>query len=133
MYHHFPTRDAIWEGHIGIPFAHWLPAHSKLRYYYIAVLRALGLGLYKKELGSYFDWLKNSIDRLDNLCFYRKYSEIKAYFSTKYQIKHYEGDYALFRLSRNKKLKIFSLDAFKGLYGFIFRHLSFVAVELKKK
>jgi SAM-dependent methyltransferase len=133
MYHHFPTRDAIWEGHIGIPFAHWFPPHSEIRHKYIVLMRAIGFGLYKKELGTYFDWLKNSIDRLDNLCFYRKYSEIEALFSSQYQIKHREGDYVLFRLSKIKKFKIFNFVALKDWYGCLFRRLAFTAIELKKK
>jgi SAM-dependent methyltransferase len=133
MYHHFPTRDAIWEGHIGIPFAHWLPPHSEIRHKYIAIMRVLGWGLYKKELGNYIHWLEDSVDRLDNLCFYRKYSEIEALFSAKYQIKHCEGDYVLFRLSKIKKFKIFNSIVFKNWYGYLFRHLAFTAIELKKK
>jgi SAM-dependent methyltransferase len=131
MYHHFPTKDAVWEGHIGIPFSHWFAPKSKLRYYYIYFLRFCGLGLYKKEIGTFSEWMKNSVDRLDNLCFYRKYSEIKRYFIG-YQIKHCEGDYVIFRLKKNKKLKLFSQNFLKKFYGFIFRHIAFTAIELKK-
>src|SRR5215471_3782706 len=37
----FPSRDVWREGHIGIPFSHWFPQGSPVRFYYTWLLRAL--------------------------------------------------------------------------------------------
>ena len=40
----FPSRDVFREGHIGIPFSHWFPKGSRVRFYYTWALRAGGPG-----------------------------------------------------------------------------------------
>src|ERR1039458_8920908 len=52
----FPARDVFREGHIGIPFSHWFPKNSRLRFYYVRGLRRLGLGTWKQEAPTCRQW-----------------------------------------------------------------------------
>ncbi|HWS72951.1 MAG TPA: class I SAM-dependent methyltransferase, partial [Thermoanaerobaculia bacterium] len=47
---HFPTSEVIREGHIGLPFVHWMRPGSRLRFLFTLALRRAGLGYFKDGL-----------------------------------------------------------------------------------
>jgi len=73
MCHKFPTQDGLYEGHIGVPFVHWLPK-GRFRYSYVVLMRRLGFGSYWLDLSSR-DFAKVGLDWVDRYCFYEKYSD----------------------------------------------------------
>jgi len=79
MRHHFPSRELIREGHIGIPLAHRLP-RGRLRTAYTATLRRLGFGILigAKPSGELppREWARRTLDWIDRYCLYRPYREI---------------------------------------------------------
>lgn len=131
MYHHFPSREVIREGHIGIPCVHWLPK-GKLRYIYTVILRSIGLGYFKNGL-SVSEWAKEKLDWVDKYCFYEKYADLYRLINKDYSICHREIDYCRFRARNNAILKfILDINLLKGFYEYLFRQLAFMAIELKK-
>lgn len=132
MYHHFPSKEVIREGHIGIPFAHWLPK-GKFRYYYTILLRSIGFGTFKDER-SVIEWTQQSLDWIDNYCFYRQYKELSNHFKKEYIMAHREIDYCRFRAKSNKLLNLLlSFRFMEKLYQYLFRRLAFMAIELRKQ
>jgi SAM-dependent methyltransferase len=71
----FPDRGVWREGHCGIPFLHWFPRGSKMRVYYAASLRRLGLGNFTEGKGA-MQWSRDFCDWLDNWTYYRTREEI---------------------------------------------------------
>jgi len=76
----FPDRGVWREGHCGIPFLHWFPKHSRVRLYYAATLRALGMGYFKKDL-SVMRWSRDFCEWLDKWTYYRSRREILERFN----------------------------------------------------
>jgi SAM-dependent methyltransferase len=93
----FPSKDVWREGHCGVPFLHWFPKDSKSRYYYIYLLRTLGIGKYKSNLPKK-EWIEYILRWLDQYCFYRTRRNIKQSFKRYFHIRFIEEDYILFRL-----------------------------------
>lgn len=90
----FPDKGVWREGHCGIPFLHWFPKRSKLRVYYAALLRSIGLGHFKKDK-SVFQWSRDFCDWLDKWTYYRNRSAIEQSYKTRFgSTKHIE-DYWL--------------------------------------
>ncbi len=118
----FPSVDVWREGHCGIPFIHWFPPKSRLRYTYALFLRRLGLG-YFTEGKSPDEWTRNFLHWLDAYCHYRKREVIMKSFRRLFSVRLIEDDYILFRLKRSS-LKFLGpivrfpvlKPLFKGLY-----------------
>lgn len=72
----FPGKSVWREQHCGIPFLHWFPKRSKLRVYYAALLRCMGLGHFK-EGKSVFQWSRDFCNWLDSWTYYRSRSTIE--------------------------------------------------------
>lgn len=132
MYHHFPTR-AVWrEGHIGIPLAHRLP-RGRLRLFYTAALRRLGLGLYKDERPAR-EWAAEKLDWIDRWTVYRPAREIHAVFGRHADLRNREIDYCRFRAGDRRWLRV-ALDR-RGLRRpaeALFRRLAFEAIEARPR
>ncbi|MEP0854538.1 class I SAM-dependent methyltransferase [Trichocoleus sp. DQ-U1] len=132
MYHHFPSKEVIREGHIGIPMVHWM-AKGKFRYLYTVLLRGIGLGYFKNGV-SISKWAKEKLDWIDKYCFYEKYADIYSLFAGEYIIYHREIEYCRFRARNNSMLKfLLSIELFKEIYQYLFRRLGFMAIELRKR
>ena len=125
----FPSRDVWREGHCGVPFLHWFPKDSKIRYYYIYLLRTLGAGKYKSHLPKK-EWIDYILRWLDQYCFYRTRRNIKQSFIHYFQIRFIEDDYIVFRLKefrlaaieplvRFPLTKPFAREAFRKLGGLV--------------
>jgi SAM-dependent methyltransferase len=131
MYHHFPSREVIREGHIGIPMVHWL-SKSKFRYYYTITLRRLGLG-YFKDQGDHKCWTLEKLAWIDNHCFYEKYPVTYHRLAEHYSVSHREIDYCLFRSRDNRFVHwMLGIRYLKEFYQHIFRRFGFMAIELRK-
>jgi SAM-dependent methyltransferase len=132
MYHHFPSKDVIREGHMGIPVVHWIP-EGKIRYYYAILMRSLGLGYSEKEM-SVSDWAKVQLDWLDKYCFYESYQDLYNLFSQENIISHQEIDYCRFRARNSLILRfLLGIDWLKEFYQLLFRRLAFMAIKLRKR
>lgn len=97
----FPIYETVYEGHIGIPFAHWFFPKSKLRYYYTFLARSINFG-YNKADKSNLQWTKDSLKWIDRYTYYRKKSEIFEIFEKYFEIdtKEIEIDYLQYRISQ---------------------------------
>jgi SAM-dependent methyltransferase len=97
----FPTRETIREGHIGIPFVHWLP-RGRIRHNYASGLRALGLGHDAWATGETADaWTSETLAWLDSYVFYRRRSEILTLLRRGFRVSAIEDDYLAYRLGHN--------------------------------
>jgi SAM-dependent methyltransferase len=98
--HLFPSRDVWREGHCGIPFLHWFPKNSRLRYPYALALRRLGLGKFKTS--SNREWVLHRLDYLDHYCFYRSRRSIFEEFNQYFRFTLIEDDYLRARLGESR-------------------------------
>jgi SAM-dependent methyltransferase len=131
-YHHFPSREVLREGHIGIPLAHRLP-EGRLRFAYVALLRRLGLGSNKADL-PIRTWTRVMLDWLDAYCYYRPYAQLVSEFTEHFSIRHCEIDYCRFRAADRPWLRrTLEVESLRGFYERLFRRLAFMAVEMRKR
>jgi len=99
----FPHREVWREGHCNIPFLHRFPKGSRLRIYYAAALRALGVGYFKDEKTA-LNWSRSRCTWLDKWCYYRPYRQIAESFTIHLsKPNHIEADWIV---SRSKKLEL---------------------------
>jgi SAM-dependent methyltransferase len=130
MYHHYPTRIAVREPHIGIPMAHRLPK-GRARLYYAAALRRLGLGIHKDDRPA-LEWAAASLDHIDHWTIYRRPPEIEQLLSAVGEVRHREIDYCRFRAGDRAWLRrLLDVDVTSRLASEVFRRLGFDAVEVK--
>jgi SAM-dependent methyltransferase len=128
MYHHFPSREVLREGHIGIPLAHRLPpGHTRTAY--TLALRTLGAGHHKTVPRR--AWTKRSLEWLDTYTFYRSHSEIMHAFGKRFVIRGREADYCRFR-ARDRRFRPL-LSHFDGLQAVALRRLAFMALEMRRR
>lgn len=127
MYHHFPSREVLREGHIGIPLAHRFPPGRARRLYTLA-LRTAGLGYYKGE--SPREWTARKLEWLDAYTHYRPYSEIRRAFAG-YVLVGREADYCRFRAEGRRIRPL--LNGWDGLQSRAFRRLGFMALEMRRR
>jgi SAM-dependent methyltransferase len=131
-YHHFPSREVLREGHIGIPLAHRLP-EGRLRFAYVALLRRLGLGSNKADL-PIRTWTRVMLDWLDAYCYYRPYTRLLSEFTEYFSVRHREIDYCRFRAADRPWLRRpLEIEPLRGFYELLFRRLAFMAVEMRKR
>ena len=129
MYHHFPSREVLREGHIHIPLAHRLRP-GRFRTAYTLVLRAAGFGDWK-EGRTRREWVDWRLGWIDRYCVYRPYRELRASFDRRYVVRHVEIEYCRFR-ARDRPVLARALAArsFRAPAERLFRRLAFMAVEL---
>ena len=132
----FPSRDVFREGHIGIPFAHWFPAGSRLRFLYTWALRSAGLGIWKEQAPTRRQWARDKLQWLDRYTHYRSRGEILATFGRYFTSEFREPDYIRYRLLDSPKLAPFArlLDVPGGSAAAtaIFRKLAFLVIVSRK-
>jgi len=128
MYHHFPGREVLREGHIGIPLAHrFSPGNARTGY--TLALRTLGAG-YPKSLPPRA-WTRRSLAWLDAYTFYRPYSEIAHVFGKRFVIRGREADYCRFR-AQGRRIRPL-LSRFDRLQAVALRRLAFMALEMHRR
>jgi SAM-dependent methyltransferase len=127
MYHHFPSREVIREGHIGIPLAHRFPP-GRARTLYTLALRTAGLGYHKGEPPR--EWTRRKLEWLDAYTHYRPFSEIRSAFSG-YELVAREADYWRFR-AQGQRIRVL-LNGRDNLQSRVFRRLGFMALEMRRR
>lgn len=132
IYLHFPTKEVLREGHIGIPLAHRFSKDSKLRYYYVLFLRYMGLGYFKKDKSPKL-WTKDALQWIDTYCYYRRNNEVRRMLENYFVIKNVEIDYIKYRAKSPALNALFSIKVLKNFYEGLFRLLGFNAYELRLK
>jgi len=131
MHHHFPSREVLREGHIGIPLAHRFRP-GRTRFAYTLALRWLRLGSHK-EGRSRAEWTRWKLAWIDRYCFYRPYCEIRTAFERRGVLTHTEIDYCRFRAAGRPVLSgLLQIGPLTGSYQQVFRHLAFMAIEVSK-
>lgn len=94
----FAGRESVVEGHVHVPFVHWLPARARERY--LRAVRRLGLGA-GGEGKDVQQWARVQARWLERFTFYRSHREVAgACNSAGFTIRHIEHDYLAFRLRR---------------------------------
>jgi SAM-dependent methyltransferase len=128
----FPSRDAIREGHIGIPFAHWIRKGSRLRFAYTWGLRRLGLGKWKEQAPSCHQWAIDKLAWMDAYTHYRSRREIFAAFDRHFHTEFREPEYIRFRLRDDRRLapfaRLLDLPLVPAVAAALFRKLAFLVM-----
>jgi SAM-dependent methyltransferase len=119
----FPSRDVFREGHIGVPFAHWFPRGSRLRFYYTWALRTAGLGTWKEQATSRRQWAVDKLEWIDTFTHYRPRKEVLASFNRYFVNELREQDYIRYRLGL----------AVPSAACAIFRKLAFLVIVSRKE
>lgn len=132
----FPSKDVWREGHIGIPFSHRLPRHSRLRLLYTWALRALGLGYHKHESPSARQWAIDKLRWIDTFTVYRSRREIFSAYGRRFRSELREIDYIRYRLldrpGRGWVLPLLRLPLATPLAEALFRKLAFLVIVSRK-
>jgi SAM-dependent methyltransferase len=133
VYHHFPSREVWREAHIGIPFAHRMPA-GRLRDTYTLGLRRLGFGFHDDQGLTPREWTADKLEWIDTYCFYRPYAELeRAFTEAGYEITHREIDYCRFRAEGRPLLeRVINTPALSTPIERTFRRVAFMALELRR-
>ena len=132
----FPARDVFREGHIGIPFAHWFPRNSRLRFYYVWGLRRLGLGTWKQEAPTCRQWAVDKLGWIDAHTYYRRRREIFDAFGRFFVSRLHESDYIRYRLldrpGRRALAALADLPLVAAAARAVFRKLAFLVIVSRK-
>jgi SAM-dependent methyltransferase len=93
----FPSRKVWREGHVGIPFLHWMPRSSPIRLAYATAMRAVGFGYFKSDK-SIRSWAKDACEWIDRFTYYRTddviFEALNRHFCS---IKRLEPEYLAYR------------------------------------
>jgi SAM-dependent methyltransferase len=132
----FPSRDVFREGHIGIPFSHWFPRGSRLRFYYTWGLRCLGLGTWKEEAPTRRQWAADKLRWIDEHTHYRPRREILGAFGRYFESQHRESDYIRYRLldrpGRRALAALAGLPVVSAAARAVFRKLAFMVIVSRR-
>jgi SAM-dependent methyltransferase len=130
---HFPSLEVIREGHIGIPFAHWLRLGSSFRLRYALALRRLGLGYFKGEKDP-TQWTEDALRWIDEYCYYRPYRAIRTELDPWFTVEHPELPYIRFRSAGRLLIgALAAIDTLGPLWERLFRRLAFMALLLRPR
>ncbi len=133
----FPARDVVREGHIGIPFVHWFPKGSRLRFLYAWMLRTAGLGTWKEQAPTRRQWAVDKLQWLDSYTHYRPRSEIMRAFARHFMSEFHEPDYICYRLRYTRGLaplaRLLDLPGGRAVVSAIFRKLAFLVIVSRKE
>lgn len=128
-FHIFPAHKYIVEGHLFMPFVHWLPKNS-LRRYIIYIYTVLGVEPHWKELDSYS--IREKADKYYNYSinktFYRKYKIVRQVFERPgFNVKFTTVDNP--KISKNKIIgRFIQLKFFINILNILI--LNFLSIEL---
>jgi SAM-dependent methyltransferase len=132
----FPSRDVFREGHIGIPFSHWFPRGSRLRFYYTWGLRCLGLGTWKQQAPTRRQWAVDKLRWIDEHTHYLPRREIFATFDRYFENQLRESDYIRYRLldrpGRGALAALAGLPVVSMAARAVFRKLAFMVIVSRR-
>jgi SAM-dependent methyltransferase len=132
--HLFPSKDVWREGHCGVPFVHWFPKDSALRYQYTLFMRRAGLGKYKRV--DHPAWTQRMLAFQDGYCFYRSRKEIFGAFRKYFDFELIEDHYTYTRLQESRWRKLAPLTQWpltRALAKEAFRKLGGLVILATKK
>ena len=130
---HFPTKEVVREGHIGLPFVHWFAKGSKLRSLVALTLRRAGLGYFKEDLTP-AQWTRKQLEWIDLYCFYKPYREVRHLFDPLFTVTHNEAQYIRYRGAHKPLVRaLLKVPGGGWLLSRLFRRLAFIAVVLRKR
>ena len=133
----FPAMDVFREGHIGIPFSHWMKKGSRWRFYYTWALRSLGLGTWKEQAPTCRQWALDKLDWIDRFTVYRTRREIFAAYGRCFSNTLIEERYIRYRLldrpGREWIVKLLRLPMMTPLAKAVFRKLAFLVILSHKE
>jgi SAM-dependent methyltransferase len=132
----FPSRDVFREGHTGIPFAHWFPRRSHLRYAYALALRSLGAGYWKSQARTRREWAAGKMAWLDAWTHYRRRPEIFRAFDRRFVNEYREPDYIRYRLrdgGHTALARLMDLAPARAAARALFRKLAFLVIVSRKE
>lgn len=93
-----PTMGTIREVHCGVPFVHWLPKSTRVRYYWLLFWRTFGLGSHK-DGKSRREWAADFHTWLNDYTHYRSRGSIERILALHFsEFSPLEDDYLGFRL-----------------------------------
>ncbi|MBC7925301.1 MAG: class I SAM-dependent methyltransferase [Bryobacteraceae bacterium] len=130
----FPSIDVWREGHIGIPFSHWFPRGSRVRFLYTWLLRSLGLGTWKNQAPTSRQWAIDKLAWIDQWTRYRTRREIFESYNKFFTSTLRESDYIRFRLLdrpgnlRRTLANVMDVPAFAWGARALFRKLAFLVI-----
>jgi SAM-dependent methyltransferase len=130
----FPSKDVILEGHCGLPFIHWFPKRSRLRFYYAVALRKMGFGHFKGDKSA-SQWASNFLEWLDRFTCYRDSQTIFTSFRRYFSISLIESDYITYRLNhhgRTRLSRLFQLPFVRPIGCQLFRRLAGLVILARK-
>ena len=130
----FPSKDVILEGHCGLPFIHWFPKRSRLRFYYAVALRRIGFGHFKGDKSA-SQWASNFLEWLDRFTCYRDSQTIFTSFRRYFAFSLVEHDYIIFRLNTHgwtRLSRIFQLPFIRPIGCQLFRRLAGLVILARK-
>lgn len=129
---HFPTREVVREGHIGIPFTHWFEQRSPLRRPCTLAVRRLGVGYFKQPGEGAEAWTDRQLAWIDRYCHYRSLPEVRGAIRGRYTVSFNEMPYMLFRAGERTWLRrLLGLPGAGSLYCRLFRRVAFTAFVLR--
>lgn len=132
----FPSKDVFREGHIGIPFSHWMRPGSRFRLLYTWTLRSLGLGTWKDQAPTCRQWAIDKLAWIDAHTRYRSRCKIVRAYQRYFTIEFRESDYIRFRLldrpGRAALARFADLPAIAPLARAVFRKLAFLVIVSRK-
>ncbi len=130
---HFPSKEVIREGHIGIPLAHWFRPGTPSRVRWTKLLRILGFG-YRKDRRTIDEWTRESLGWIDEYTFYRPYSELRRTLEQGFEVRHNEIEYIQFRARRLGPLgRMFNPTVLHSFWQRLFRRFGFMVLELRPR
>lgn len=133
----FPSIDVFREGHIGIPFAHWMKKGSRFRLYYTWALRSMGLGTWKEQAPTCRQWAVDKLEWIDRFTVYRSRREIfaayKRYFASELIEERYIHYRLLDRPGREWLASLVRLPLMTPLAKAVFRKLAFLVILSRKE
>ncbi len=132
----FPSRDVFREGHIGIPFSHWFPKDSHLRFLYTWAARSLGLGTWKEQAPTRRQWAVDKLRWIDTYTHYRGRREIFRTFDRYFTSEMRETDYIRYRLLdrpwRAFLARLLDIPVVPAIARAVFRKLAFLVIVSRK-
>ena len=133
----FPSGDVWREGHIGIPFSHWFPKDSRLRFYYTWAIRALGFGTWKDQAPTARQWAVDKLRWIDTYTVYRPRGEIFRLYGRYFVNELREPDYIRYRLEdrpgRAGLTRLLELPLAPEAASALFRKLAFLVIVSRKR
>ncbi len=131
----FPTKEAIYEGHTGIPMVQRFKRKSRIRFHYALMVRSL---LTRKfNFRSNQTWVRDNLQWLDRYTNLRSQREMVKEISKYFTITLLENNFVMYRLKNsprlNKFVKLLRPSFLQGLIRWIYQRVFGLVILAKKE